>query len=267
MLLRPRAFNQRAWYVVTAALISACGGPQTTSQQAEEQPATVVAVPAPAPAAQDAGLAIAETADADANEVEGGLTAIGTMWGDSIGEAFGVGGLGLTGTGPSAGGTGEGIGLGSIGTIGHGAGPSPSSSAGGSGYGRIGGYRPPSNATVAQSPPQVVGALDKDVLRRVIMRSRNRFKYCYERQLATNPNLAGKVVTRFVIGPEGNVTTVQDAGSTLTDATVLACVQSAFKSMQFPRPTGGGVVIVTYPLIFQSASPPPDAGADAASDH
>lgn len=45
------------------------------------------------------------------------------MWGDHIGDSFGVGGLGLSGTGRGGGGTGEGtIGLGSIGTIGHGSG-------------------------------------------------------------------------------------------------------------------------------------------------
>lgn len=45
------------------------------------------------------------------------------MWGDHIGDSYGVGGLGLSGTGMGGGGTGEGtIGLGSIGTIGHGAG-------------------------------------------------------------------------------------------------------------------------------------------------
>ena len=47
----------------------------------------------------------------------------GNMTGDSIGDAFGFGGLGATGTGWSAGGTGEGtIGLGSFGTMGHGSG-------------------------------------------------------------------------------------------------------------------------------------------------
>lgn len=45
------------------------------------------------------------------------------MWGDHIGDSYGVGGLGLSGTGMGGGGTGEGtIGLGSIGTIGHGSG-------------------------------------------------------------------------------------------------------------------------------------------------
>ena len=43
-----------------------------------------------------------------------------TMWGDQIGDAFGSGGLGLSGVGEGGGGSGEGIGLGSIGTVGHG---------------------------------------------------------------------------------------------------------------------------------------------------
>jgi hypothetical protein len=44
------------------------------------------------------------------------------LWGDHIGDAFGAGGLGLSGVGEGGGGRGEGIGLGSIGTLGHGAG-------------------------------------------------------------------------------------------------------------------------------------------------
>ena len=40
----------------------------------------------------------------------------------SVGEAFGAGGLGLTGVGEGGGGRGEGIGLGSVGTVGHGGG-------------------------------------------------------------------------------------------------------------------------------------------------
>jgi hypothetical protein len=44
------------------------------------------------------------------------------LWGDEIGESYGVGGLALSGHGEGGGGRGEGIGLGSIGTLGHGAG-------------------------------------------------------------------------------------------------------------------------------------------------
>jgi hypothetical protein len=57
---------------------------------------------------------------------------VDTMWGNSIGESFGAGGLGLTGVGEGGGGRGEGIGLGTIGAIGaigHGAGSAQASTA------------------------------------------------------------------------------------------------------------------------------------------
>src|SRR5262249_32151905 len=62
----------------------------------------------------------------DSADVLGGLV------GTEVGEAYGVGGLGLVGTGRGGGGTGEGtIGLGNLGTIGKGGGGGS-----GSGYGR-----------------------------------------------------------------------------------------------------------------------------------
>jgi hypothetical protein len=64
---------------------------------------------------------------------------LGSLWGDSIGEVQGFGGLGLRGVGRGGGGTGEGIGLGSIGTRGRGSG-----SGYGSGAGRLGGTKPKS---------------------------------------------------------------------------------------------------------------------------
>lgn len=51
-------------------------------------------------------------------------SARGSMWSSSLGDAYGSGGLGMSGVGVGGGGRGEGIGLGSIGTIGHGAGSS-----------------------------------------------------------------------------------------------------------------------------------------------
>jgi hypothetical protein len=47
-------------------------------------------------------------------------TTVDTLWGDQIGDAFGSGGLGLSGVGEGGGGSGDGIGLGSFGGVGHG---------------------------------------------------------------------------------------------------------------------------------------------------
>ncbi|MCB9750099.1 MAG: von Willebrand factor type A domain-containing protein [Myxococcales bacterium] len=75
----------------------------------------------------DSGAPLAQGADGDAEDVWGGLA------GTEVGEAYGVGGLGIVGTGRGGGGgTGEGtIGLGNTGLIGKGGGGGT-----GSGYGR-----------------------------------------------------------------------------------------------------------------------------------
>jgi hypothetical protein len=55
-------------------------------------------------------------------------TTVDAIWGDQMGDSFGAGGVGLSGTGEGGGGHGEGIGLGSLGSIGHGSGRASSSS-------------------------------------------------------------------------------------------------------------------------------------------
>ena len=74
---------------------------------------------------REAGLVAPKPAPGDP------LSASGNMWGDAIGDAFGAGGLGLSGVGEGGGGKGEGIGLGSVGTLGHGSGTGSSSAGSG----------------------------------------------------------------------------------------------------------------------------------------
>lgn len=178
--------------------------------------------------------------------------ALGALMGNQIGDNFGYGGLGLRGTGRGGGGTGEGtIGLGNLNTIGHGGGGGS-----GSGYGRgAGGLRGrrASVPTVRAGSASVRGSLSKEVIRRYIRRHINQIRYCYEQQLAQRPDLAGRVAVRFVITASGAVTSASVAGSTLGNAAAEACVARAVERIAFPQPEGGGVVIVTYPFMFQSA--------------
>jgi hypothetical protein len=83
----------------------------------------------------------------------------GNMWGDSIGDSFGAGGLGLSGIG--AGGGGKGEGLGSIGSIGHGAGTGTGS---GFGAGRATTARTPDKATSITNT-QVTGVDEGDIVK------------------------------------------------------------------------------------------------------
>lgn len=175
-------------------------------------------------------------------------TARGNMWGDSIGDAFGAGGLGLSGIGEGGGGRGEGIGLGSIGTIGHGAGTGTGAGFG-SGMGRLGSSRSAKAPQVRLGAPASTGRLPPEVIRRIVRQNLGRMRLCYENGLRTKPDLAGRVAVKFVIGSDGAVSSAADGGSDLPDAAVISCVVRSFQSLSFPAPEGG-VVTVSYPLTF-----------------
>lgn len=156
-----------------------------------------------------------------------------------IGDSFGVGGLGDAGVGVG-GGRGEGIGLGNIGAIG-GGGPHPTITS-------------TSTSTVKspklhQDATTVNGRLPPEVIQRIVRQNFGRFRLCYEQGLAKDPTLAGQVKVKFVVGRDGSVSSVSDAGSTLPDSTVVACVVRGFGNLSFPQPEGG-IVVVTYPITF-----------------
>ncbi len=176
------------------------------------------------------------------------ISARGNMWGDSIGDAFGAGGLGLSGIGEGGGGRGEGIGLGSIGTIGHGAGTGTGQGFG-SGHGRLGGSHRTRPPQVRMGATTVNGRLPPEVIQRIVRQNYGRFRLCFENGLRNNPNLQGRVSVRFVIGRDGSVSNVGNAGSDLPDPAVVSCVTRAYYGLSFPQPEGG-IVTVVYPIMF-----------------
>jgi TonB family protein len=178
----------------------------------------------------------------DDADVWGGLT------GTEVGEAYGVGGLGLVGTGRGGGGTGEGtIGLGNTGLIGKGGGGGKGSGYGsGSGAGFGGrGKRVPQ---VRQAKATVQGALDRDIIRRIVRAHINEVRSCYNAGLTKDPNLQGRVAVNFVIAGTGKVASAVVQESTIKDQSVGNCIAKAVKRWSFPKPRGGGNVIVTYPF-------------------
>jgi pSer/pThr/pTyr-binding forkhead associated (FHA) protein len=176
------------------------------------------------------------------------ISARGNMWGDEIGDAFGAGGLGLSGIGEGGGGRGEGIGLGNIGTLGHGAGVGTGQGFG-AGHGRLGGSHQTKAPKVRMGATTVSGRLPPEVIQRIVRQNFGRFRMCYEQGLGRNPNLEGRVSARFVIGRDGAVSNVSNGGSDLPDSGVVSCVLSAFYGLSFPQPEGG-IVTVVYPIML-----------------
>jgi len=181
-------------------------------------------------------------------------TVLGNLDGTDIGAAYGVGGLSNGGTGAGGGGTGDGLlGNGKLGTIGdRGAGPGT-----GRGYGdRVGLLGPKQHHAVPPVIPGVVGvrgALDKEVVRRIVRLHLNEVRYCYEEQLPRHPGLAGRLVVQFAIAGNGQVISSVVQSSTLGELQVGSCVTQAIRRWEFPHPEGGGLVLVSYPFQLQAA--------------
>lgn len=98
------------------------------------------------------------------------------------------------------------------------------------------------------------GSIPKEAIASTIRADLKALRHCYERELTKAPTLEGKVVVKFLIGADGKVHSAEDASDEpFPSAKVTACVLARFRLMTFPRPNGGGEVIVRYPFIFKSA--------------
>lgn len=161
----------------------------------------------------------------------------GGLMGAEIGESFGAGGLGLSGSGRGGGGTGEGtIGLG---TLGHGGG----GGGGGSGYGSGSGLGSGSAKTTKAAVGTVTASgLDAKEAARVIARSRNQLRYCYEKQLLTDPALGGRLTLSLTIDA-GAVSSASASGD-MPEAMRL-CVERSAKRWKVPG-SGSLSVPVTF---------------------
>jgi outer membrane biosynthesis protein TonB len=97
---------------------------------------------------------------------------------------------------------------------------------------------------------QVRGSLDKEIIRRVIRRHIDEVTSCYEKGAELHPHLGGRLVVQFIIGSEGHVTQSRVESSTLNDLLTDNCIANALLSWEFPKPQGGGRVIVSYPFVL-----------------
>jgi hypothetical protein len=177
---------------------------------------------------------------------KGTRDALGHLTGPSAGDARGEAGMGLKSLGGrGGGGDGSGLGLARIGTNGIGGGLAS--------YGDgKGGLHGKENGEIGLGPgkPEVVGSIDPELIRKVVHEHRAQIRTCYEAQLSSRPNLAGKLISAWTIDPQGLVTESHTQETTLRDKSVESCVAARIKTWRFPIPKGGGEVFVTYPFIF-----------------
>jgi hypothetical protein len=178
---------------------------------------------------------------------------IGHMFGTTIGDAIGAGGLDLSGVGETGSGDSPFIGLDGIGTLGHTGkcvGDGPCTGGIGVSKGIVPGtYHAKTMVGPRYANPEVSGRLPPEIIQRIVRANDGRYRFCYQSGLKTNPDLAGRVTVKFIIDRSGAVAVATDGGSDIPDAGVRQCVISSFTSLSFPAPDNGMVTVV-YPLVF-----------------
>ena len=95
------------------------------------------------------------------------------------------------------------------------------------------------------------GTLDKDIIRRIVRAHINEVRYCYNQALARDPNAKGRVSVQFTIAGNGKVASATLQDSTLADSDAAQCIAGAVRRWTFPKPEGGGSVVVTYPFVLE----------------
>jgi hypothetical protein len=155
----------------------------------------------------------------------------------------GAGGMGLRGTGSGGGGSGFGRihGMGKIDT-GGGRGTKAR-------LGRRGKRK--ARFTVKKGAPSVGNFCKQADILRVVSARQKAITYCYEKQLASNPELGGKVTLSWIINLDGTVKKIWVKGSSLKNGKVESCMTRTLKRARFTKPDGG-MCQIQFPFVFNS---------------
>lgn len=153
----------------------------------------------------------------------------------------GAGGMGLRGTGGGGGGDGFGRvhGMGSIDT---GGGRGTKSRLRGKGKAR-------KRFKVSRGKPSVGNYCKQADILRVVSSRQRAVQYCYEKELARNPELKGKVILNWRIGLNGKVMKSWVSSSSLKNGTVESCMTRSIKRWTFTKPDGG-ICEIKFPFVF-----------------
>jgi hypothetical protein len=150
----------------------------------------------------------------------------------------GVGGLSLGGGGGAIRPGSAGGGLGTIGSTGPG---------GGNGTGAVQEVKgPKGNASTGAA--NVSGGTVSNAAR-VVAGMRAGFRNCYNRALAQNPDVEGRIALSIRVGPGGEVQGVTAAPSGNLPDSVVSCVKARAQAAQFDPPQGG-LAVIQVPVTF-----------------
>lgn len=99
----------------------------------------------------------------------------------------------------------------------------------------------------------VLGAMDPNLVREILRSYLPQFRFCYDQELIRqNKKVKGTVVYNFIIGPSGRTSRIQIGFKEFRmSRTGKQCMINVLKSIQFPKPKGGGIVEIRVPIYME----------------
>lgn len=163
--------------------------------------------------------------------------------GDDLVVGHGAGGMGLRGTG--SGGGGEGFGrIHGMGKIDTGGGRGTKASLGGK-------KAKKKKVSIKRGKEELSGFCKQADILRVVSARQSGIQYCYEKELARNPELNGRVTMSWRIGLDGAVVNAFVESSTLGNKQVEGCIARQIQRWRFAKPEGG-MCQVRFPFVFNA---------------
>jgi outer membrane biosynthesis protein TonB len=97
----------------------------------------------------------------------------------------------------------------------------------------------------------VLGSMDPDTIRRILLEHLPQFRYCYQKELErSGAEASGAIKLNFTIGASGHVAQAGVDGNSNLPTEVKKCVVGVLRGISFPEPMGGGTVEVKQPMNF-----------------
>jgi tetratricopeptide (TPR) repeat protein len=115
------------------------------------------------------------------------------------------------------------------------------------------------NAQVRSDELEVRGTLPQEVVQGIARQAFGRFRLCYEQALARDPGAEGSLGVRFVIAPRGTISDVRAVGADdFGDAAFTECVTGGYRTLSFPPPASGPVMVTEVLRFFREGSALPE---------
>ncbi|MDP1917540.1 MAG: AgmX/PglI C-terminal domain-containing protein [Myxococcales bacterium] len=113
--------------------------------------------------------------------------------------------------------------------------------------------RPPGPGQVGTAASRQIsvvgGAMDKEMLARVINSKLGEVSACAERALLKTPDVAGKLVVEWQVSNIGAVKSARSRSSTVRNPELEACVLARVRTWRFPQTSSGGTIV--FPFMFR----------------